>query len=354
VSTVVAAVGENKLMPAPDCKCKVINGRSGCVVENSSWILGRIVRDFEAWCHPASKDMVTTNIESKWAQMVAKDSTAKKPTRAGLVVSIYRPSTCKPAGVPTRDAIYWSGVVTMFLQLILATIPYVVSGNWGILMITACGTCLSLLTGMLPQWAREKWACGRRSNDTYVLTRGNGAQHAIVILDNGRGLNLEALAAGQSNMDTSTSTWTRVATVALATSWVLLLLTAPGLVTDLWFLIAVGGIGIVQNIIVAGSARRPESFGIPLEFVTVFGRSKVMQTLFEVEEHYPALGRSMVDEFFSGKLTADEVRRWNELGPAAAGTTAGCTKAPPPTYTRGGITEDSRVTYPTVPSSNKN
>lgn len=33
----------------------------------------------------------------------------------------------------------------------------------------------------------------------YVLTKGNGAQYAIVILGNGRGPNLEDLAAGQIN-----------------------------------------------------------------------------------------------------------------------------------------------------------
>ncbi|KAK5662280.1 hypothetical protein OQA88_8186 [Cercophora sp. LCS_1] len=330
------------------------------MVENSSWILGRIVRDFGMWGHPASKAMAVANIESTWARTLAKDPAAKKPTRGGLVVSIYQPSTRKPAGVPERDVVYWSGIVTILLQLCVAAIPCAISSNWGILMITACGTALSLLTGMLPQWEREKWACRRRSNDTYVLTRGNGAQHAIVVLGNGRGLNLEDLAAGQSNMDTSTSWSTRIATVLLAVSWVLLLLTAPGLVAELWFLIAVGGIGIVHNIVVAGCARRPESFGIPLEFVTAFGQSKVMRTLFEVEQHYPALGRSMVSEFFSGNLTADEERRWNELEVAAAAAAAAKTMAvnlnltaPSPLHTRGTMTRGNNRVEPILPLHNK-
>merc|ERR1712093_866825 len=49
VTAVVSAIGENKLMPLPDCACKVINGRTGYVRDNSSWIIGRIVRDFESW-----------------------------------------------------------------------------------------------------------------------------------------------------------------------------------------------------------------------------------------------------------------------------------------------------------------
>lgn len=36
-------------MPLPDCPCNVINGSTGYVRDNSSWIIGRIVPDFESW-----------------------------------------------------------------------------------------------------------------------------------------------------------------------------------------------------------------------------------------------------------------------------------------------------------------
>ena len=40
--------GENKLMPpTPDCASKVINGKNGYVRDNSSWIVRRLVRDFD-------------------------------------------------------------------------------------------------------------------------------------------------------------------------------------------------------------------------------------------------------------------------------------------------------------------
>lgn len=115
---------------------------------------------------------------------------------------------------------------------------------------------LSLLTGLLPQWKKEKWACRTGSNDAYSLTRGNGAQHAVVVLANGRGLNLE-----QSNLDASANMLTRVSILALATLWILLLVTAAGLRSDTWYLLAVGGMGILQNVFVAGWSRRPETFG---------------------------------------------------------------------------------------------
>jgi hypothetical protein len=58
--------------------------------------------------------------------------------------------------------------------------------------------------GSLTQWRVEKWACRRltgRSKKNFVLTRGNGAQHAIVIISDGRGLDLEDLATGFENLD---------------------------------------------------------------------------------------------------------------------------------------------------------
>jgi hypothetical protein len=36
-------------MPLADCACKVINGRTGYIRDNSSWIIGRVGRDFESW-----------------------------------------------------------------------------------------------------------------------------------------------------------------------------------------------------------------------------------------------------------------------------------------------------------------
>lgn len=71
--------------------------------------------------------------------------------------------------------------------------------------------------------------------------------------------------------------------------------------------------GILQNVFVAGWSRRPEAFGVPLDFVGVYGQTRVMNTLLEVEDRYPTLGRSMRDQFFPGRLKEDELRRWEEL-----------------------------------------
>ena len=145
-----------------------------------------------------------------------------------------------------------------------------------------------------------------------MLTRGSGSQHAIVILG-GRGfLDLEDLASVQTNVALSISITTRFALTVLAMLWILLLITAAGLKRNTWFLLAIGGIGILQNILVAGWRRNPHVLGVPIDFVTVFGGTKVMKTLFDAEEAYPGLGKSMLSTFFPGTLNPEELRKWDE------------------------------------------
>jgi hypothetical protein len=93
----------------------------------------------------------------------------------------------------------------------------------------------------------------------------------------------------------------------------LLLVTAAGLKTNTWFLLAVGGIGIAHNIFVAGANRRPENFGIPIDFVQVIGHPKAMRTLLELESKYKGLGKSLLAEFFPGGIRAHETQQWDEL-----------------------------------------
>ena len=314
ISALVSAVGENKLMALdPDCKCKVIHGQSGYAKDNSSWIIGRIVRDFPYWSHPDVKAKTVQVLRDRQKELQVKDHNAKLPPIAGLVVSIYEPNSAVKAGRVERDLVYWIGIPVMVFQLGIAAIPCGLFGDWGILLITGCGIALSLATGLLPQWAKEKWACRPRAKDSFILTRGNGAQHAIVVFGNGHGFNLEDLASGQSNTLVATNIWTRIALLALATLWILLLITAAGQKSNAWFLLAVGGIGILQNIYVAGAQRSPENFGVPLKYVTVFGNASVMETLVQVEEQYKDVGRSMLGEFFPGDLREHEKTRWEAL-----------------------------------------
>ncbi|KAK2608628.1 hypothetical protein QQS21_002857 [Conoideocrella luteorostrata] len=332
VSTVLAALGENKLMPGSDYQCKVINGESGYVRDNTSWIIGRIVRDFPFWMRRGSnramggakiQTRLNQVINEKWTLAKAKKETKEKsgavpdstpisrPIQAGLCVSVYEAAEAgkKPLNHGLLDCL---GVVTAIVQLSVAAAPWIKSGDWSVFLVTAVGTTLAFLTGLLPQWAQEKWACREKTTKTVILTRGNGSQHAIVIIGCGRGLDLEDLAAGPRDHASAPAPWTRAFTSGLALVWILLLIAAAGIKENTWFLLGVGGLGMLENLYEAGKNRLPESFGVSLVFKEVIAEPKVMATLFAVEEKYPRVGRSMLGTFFPGRMRDEEVRMWDE------------------------------------------
>ncbi|KAI1808934.1 hypothetical protein F4811DRAFT_6701 [Daldinia bambusicola] len=310
VSALLSAIGENKLMPPdPDCICKVINSRNGNSRENTSWIIGRIIRDHEFWMDAKVKERTNQIRSEKMVQL----GSSKKPTIAGLVVSVYKPDDTKQQKTATRDRVYWSGLASIALQLGISVIPLGLHGDWGVLLITAAGTCLAIATGLLPQWRREKWACRENSKDTYILTRGNGSQHAIVILGNRHGLNLEDLASGQTNVSTNATYFTCVALLILCVLWILLLITAAGVSENIWYLFASGVIGIIQNTFAAGAPRKPSNFGIHLQLEEVIGETKVMETLYATETKYPGIGGRLRDEFFPGEMRPEEIEKWKKL-----------------------------------------
>lgn len=318
-SAINSAVGENKLMPPADATCMVINVDSGQSRGNGAWILGRIMRDFEYWMGEKVAEILNDVLTQKWkfdkeqAQKTGKDpNLIQKPGHAGLVVSIWEvdQAELKSLKQPGKDILFWSGVSVSILQLGLAAIPFGLYGNWGVFLITVCAILLCLATGAQHQWRREKWACRQiepGKKRTYIMTRGNGAQHAIAIQCNGCGLNLEDLATGFDNLDSpSISLATRIAMVLLGILWVLLLITASALTEQAWFLIAVGGVGMLQNIFVAGWNRTPKALGLPLKFVDVFGSPKVFQAILDVETKYPKVGRTLVGTFFPAGIRDDE------------------------------------------------
>lgn len=303
-------------MPAPDCPCIVINGQTGYVRDNSSWIIGRMIRDHETWMHENTRRQLKAIINERWnkekRRKASESPDPPRPTQASLCVSIYNAGQALP-GHPGKDAIYFFGLMTGTVQLGMAAIPCGIHGNWGILIVTASGILLSLAMGSLGQWKQEKWACRRNTHKPVILTKGNGSQHAIVIFGEARGLDLEDLATGADMADMWTTTATRAAVIVLTILWIFFLITASALKRDTWYLLAVGGIGMLHNIIAAGACRTPEQFGIPLDFQRVICRPKVMETLLEVESKYRGVGKSMLGIFFPGKLRSHEEKLWNEL-----------------------------------------
>lgn len=344
ISAVVAALGENRLVRCPpEVSLKVINLKSGYDRPNQSWLLSRLVKTYDFWMPPEVKaslrcSCVLSSDEEQGRAVASVSSSLSSSTAGnfvldpcvapiGLCVAVYKWVDGVEPGVPARDWVWWSGFLASTLQLGVSIIPWRQHGNWAVFITTAVGTVLAYISASLPQWRREKWHA-RRARKDVALTLGNGSQHVIVILGSDNGLDLESLASGKTP-DTRT---TRAFTSIMVVLWLALLITCTGIKTDTWYLLAVGGLGMMHNLVVAGMPRHPAALGLPIELVKttldsgstggqreslgIFAKKKVMWTLMELEEKHNGFGEVLKDEFFPGKLRNWEEEWWSSKDPA--------------------------------------
>lgn len=83
-------------MPLPACACKAINGRTGYVRDNSSWIIGRIVRDFKSWMDDSKpQGRIRTHLSSMLHQRWEEDKRKAEETKAGSGKAVARPTQAK-------------------------------------------------------------------------------------------------------------------------------------------------------------------------------------------------------------------------------------------------------------------
>lgn len=312
VTVMLSAVGDGKLMPAsPDYPVLVINTHNGYVRQNQSWVLGRILRDLDYW-----QDKEVGIQEERFLDKLrqAEDIVAKlekrqpNPVRVGLRLSVYE--ALPNAGQPVHDIVRWTGLAISALQLGVAAVPCAVYHDWLTLFVTGAGTILAFITGALPQWAEEKLACKRGSKKNVALTTGNGAHDVVVVFGRGHGLDLEDLASSAA-LPSRVKMSIRVMSFLVAVGWLGLLVSVAGYQRHTWFLLAVGGIGVVHNVFVAGVARHPRTCGIHLAHLETMVDRKVMDVLASAEIKYPKLGASLLPIFFPGKLRTREKQFWD-------------------------------------------
>lgn len=314
-NSLISVVGDGRLMPPPDFPAKVINVESGYTRENRTWVIGRLLRDF----------------------------TGPLEDNIGLSVTIFEAIPEADVGVFQHvDWIWWTGLAVIILQLAIASVPCGLYGDWGILLVTATGIFLALVTGILPQWYFEKWACRHKTKKVLCITGGNGTRHAMIIIGNEIGFDLEDLAAAESprlrrrgETRAGHSRWSRkvkvesgssqpsgdgywkeevimifgypaaylvtqLSCLVLATAWIFFLIAVSGLTQNQWYLMAVGSIGMLQNVVAAGSRRSSAAHGINLREIETFERMKAMDTLMDLEEAYPKCGKALLSEYFPG------------------------------------------------------
>lgn len=293
----------------------IINAKSGYKRSNKSWVLSRLLRDFDYW-QPKECDLIEAK---KLQELREQNAQAKEPRdeediRVGLRVTVWR---CKSAsGVGCGDWVYWLGVGVTTVQLAISVVPWSLYGEWLTFFITAVGTALAYMSAGLPQWWDEKVGVRRlkytplfKERKDVILTEGNGSHDALLILGCEGGMDLEALAAPQRELRSPNQN--RLFSIALAVLWILFLITVAGYDQHSWYIIGVGMIGVLHNIGVAGMKRQPRAFGIDLEYEQTIVAGKVMEVLWEVEAGYPGAGAPLIEEFFPGKLFPREQRLWD-------------------------------------------
>jgi len=274
-SVLMAVFGDGKIMPTLETDSFVINTATGYKRRNRSWILGRILRDHEIY------------------------------TPYSLKFSVFYVKSRKPE----KDWVWYSGVIVMFVQLLLSIEPLVKSGNWVILMVTAMGTILCLCDGALPQWRKEKYCGSPKSRKSIALTRGNGSRYVMLLISTGDSIDLEDNAAGHAEPDIHT----RYVVAIFSFLRFLLLITVAGLKRDMWCLLIIGAVGMAQNVFAAAAPRKPEAYGLTLLKTDTIEGGKVMWTLMEMEKKYPGVGLALLKEFFPGPLRTDEAVYWEKV-----------------------------------------
>ena len=299
----MSAFADGTMMPEPDITSAVavVGGQRKI---NESWVIGRFIRDLELNNERRNPDQT--------------------PKLGGLCVKFYQANgeSCKPH----RDKIWWSFAFFMTCQFALAAAP-LYHWNWSILMVTGFGTLLALVMGSLPQWKREKFhgrmsegkerrekvekgkagkEGGKGKSTTYVLTRGNGHSHVFVIRvsEDDSFIRLDDLAISRPISHRRE----RASIVLLAALWILLLVMVGGMKQDAWFLLGVGIIGMVHNVIVAGFKRTPEAHGIPVKEVkdSTIDEANVFPAIKKAEEKSPGVGLSLMPIFLPDSRRPNE------------------------------------------------
>lgn len=248
-SNLLSAVGDRSLIPAAEFPSILVNCSNAFARDNQSWILGRLLRDHETKYEVDHRPLE----EGGRAESIRID-----------IFNLGAPSTI------SLDFVWWLGWVTITAQIGISTVLWILYDDWGVMMVVLSGNLLSAMTCALPQWTREKWAGRKLDGDKVTcLTRGNGHTHIMVFIGSKDSWNMETLATGTSVPRAET----RWVSLILATLWTCLLISMSGLKERAWFLVLVGGIGMLQNIYAAGKARNPSASNISL---TRFSRASTI------------------------------------------------------------------------------
>ncbi|OJD33068.1 uncharacterized protein BKCO1_3300061 [Diplodia corticola] len=309
-AALLSSFGDGRLMPESGSTLLVIDPNSGHSRQTKNWILDRLWRDFNDRLDDTMRDELPhippgdgDNEQQEPARRGNGDGQGQKRPFEGLRVTVFEFEDKPPNehGVPALDLVWFMGILVIAVQLGIAAIPWGVNGQWDTFLVTAAGNLFAGMSGSLPQWRREKWACPKKGGQTVAITEGNGSRSVIVILGKrGVGLDLEILARGTRTVPASP--FTRITNTILAVFWILLLITVAAMKQSTWYLLGIGLLGSIQNVIAASIPRSPAALGIHIKEHETIHHRRVSEVLRRVEEKYPLLGTALLDVFFPGSL----------------------------------------------------
>lgn len=255
--------------------------------ENKLWILGRLLRDHET--------PLNNNIGLHIRIFKATTKEAGKPQKD---LPLHHRHSCHPRTSRNRSN---SSEIAQRLE----NPPRNPRGEH----------FLALLVGTLLQWRSEKWAAYRKNTMKKLIVTGeNGTSHVMAILGNGKGMDLEDLGAAETprmkHRGEPPKAWilagvrvlfrmTQFAIHACCLG-VVFLITLLGLKENAWYVLAIGRLGMVQNVVIARASHVMGTTGIHLEETETFEQTRVMDALVDVQCKYNNVGKSLVKNFSMG------------------------------------------------------
>ena len=242
----MSAVGDRRLLPAPEQPAIVVNCANAFTRDNRFWLLDRLLKDHEI------RNPVDEKLDS-------------------LRIDIFELGELQQ---PKPDHVWVLGCLTTLMQISLAIASWVNYDRWGAMLVVLGGNFLAAVTCSIPQWADEKWAGRTLDKDNVVcLTRGNSHKHVMVIIGSKGCPDLETFVTAKSASRSETPLFT----LLLAGLWICLLISVSGLKEMSWFLVGAGGLGMLQNAYAAGVVRPSSTTGLHLSafkrMPTIIGKS---------------------------------------------------------------------------------
>ena len=114
-----------------------MNCANGFARENQSWALDRLLRDYE----------IRHEVDSTVQPYGRLPSTSPRGRAESIRIDIFE---LEVPSEPSIDFVWCLGWLTIVAQIIIAFLPWILYGSWGVVIVALCGNFLALLTCALP------------------------------------------------------------------------------------------------------------------------------------------------------------------------------------------------------------